>query len=185
MRRLARLWYRLRGWTFVGQKPSFSKYVVVGAPHTSNSDFFAFLAVVGQFELPAKFIGKHTLFRWPFGGLMRRLGGIPVRRDSGQGLVEQVVDAFDRTDAMALVIAPEGTRRKADHWKSGFYRIAVAADVPMVCGFVDHSTKTLGLGPAVPPTGYVRADMEQIRAFFADKVGRNPDGKTPVRLREE
>ncbi len=185
MRRLARLWYRLRGWTFVGQRPAIPKYVVVGGPHTSNTDFFAFLAVVANFDLPARFIGKHTLFRWPFGGLMRRLGGIPVRRDSGQGLVEQVVAAFHRSDAMALVIAPEGTRGRADHWRSGFYRIAVAAEVPVVCGFVDHSTKRLGLGPTIEPTGDMRGDMDRIRAFFADKVGRHPDRTTPVRLREE
>lgn len=108
-----------------------------------------------------------------------------MRRDSGQGLVEQVVAAFHRSDAMALVIAPEGTRGKADHWRSGFYRIALAADVPVVCGFVDHSTKRLGLGPTIRPTGDMGADMDRIRAFFADKVGRHPDRTTPVRLREE
>jgi 1-acyl-sn-glycerol-3-phosphate acyltransferase len=185
MRWLARTWYRLRGWKMVGQKPAIPKCVVLGAPHTSNGDFFAFLAVASHFDLPARYIGKHTLFRPPFGGLMRRLGGIPVRRDSKQGLVAQVTAAFEHARSMALVIAPEGTRGRADHWKSGFYRIATAAGVPIVCGFVDHSTKTLGLGPTIFPSGDIEADMNQIRAFYSGKTGKHPERTTPIRLADE
>lgn len=185
MRWMARWWYRIRGWSIAGERPSEPKYVVIGAPHTSNSDFFVFLAAVAHFHLPARYIGKHTLFRWPFGGLMRRLGGIPVRRDTGQGLVEQVVAEFARVPEMALVIAPEGTRGRAEYWHSGFYRIASAAGVPIVCGFVDYSTKTFGLGPTIHPGDDVRADMERIRAFYAGKAGRRPGNETEPRLREE
>ncbi len=185
MRWFSRFVFWIRGWTYEGESPTFPKFVTIGAPHTSNSDFLAFLAVATHFRLPARYIGKHTLFRWPFGGLMRRLGGIPVRRGSGQGLVEQVVEAFERADRMALVIAPEGTRGRADYWKSGFYRIAVGAGVPIVCGFVDYATKTMGLGPTVHPTGDARADMAIIRAFYAGKEGAKPGNETPVRLREE
>ncbi len=185
MRWLARWWYRFRGWSIVGERPTEPKYVVIGAPHTSNNDFLVFLAAVSHFHLPARYIGKHTLFRWPFGGLMRRLGGIPVRRDTGQGLVEQVVAEFARVDEMALVIAPEGTRGRAEYWHSGFYRIAAGAHVPIVCGFVDYATKTFGLGPTIHPSGDVRVDMDQIRAFFAGKQGRHAGDETPPRLREE
>jgi 1-acyl-sn-glycerol-3-phosphate acyltransferase len=185
MNRLALWWFRRRGWTMVGTRPSQAKYVVAGAPHTSNSDFVAFLAAVRYFDIPARYIGKHTLFRWPLGGLMRRLGGIPVRRHTSQGLVEQVVAEFGRAEEMALVLAPEGTRSRGEYWHSGFYRIAVGARVPIVCGFVDYATKTIGLGPAIEPTGDVRADMDRIRAFYAGKRGRRPGQETPPRLREE
>ncbi len=161
------------------------RYVAIGAPHTSNWDFVTFLAVVSRLGLPAKYLGKDTLFRWPFGGLMRRLGGIPVRRDRGEQTVAGVVEELAGVDRMALVIAPEGTRRAAPFWRSGFYRIAEAARLPIVLGFVDYSRKVAGVGPTLYPTGDVGADMAKIRAFYADKVGRVPEGQGPVRLREE
>ena len=183
--RLAEWWYRLRGWRFEGSAPTVRKCVVIGAPHTANVDFLSFLAVATHFGLPARYIGKHTLFRWPFGGLMRRLGGIPVRRDSGQGLVEQVVEAIESVEEMALVIAPEGSRERADRWRSGFHHIARTAGVPIVCGFVDYQTRTLGLGPTIPATDDVTADMDQIRAFYSGKVGRRAGAETEPWLREE
>ena len=140
MRRLAEKYLKLRGWQFTGQKPPFGKFIGIGAPHTSNWDFIIFLAVVSRFRLPARVIGKKSLMRWPFGGLMRRLGVIPIDRDSGQGLVEQMVSEFRRAEAIALVVAPEGTRGPAEYWRSGFYRIAVAAEVPIVLTYIDFPT---------------------------------------------
>lgn len=185
MRTLVRLLYRAFGWSFVGETPTISRYVVVGAPHTSNWDFLAFLAATGHFHLPARYIGKHTLFRWPFGGVMRRLGGIPIHRNSGQGLVDEVVAEFARIETMALVVAPEGTRSRSDHWRSGFYRIAMAADVPVVCAFLDYPSRTVGLGTPFRLTGDVRSDMARIRDFYAGRVGRHPAKAAPVMLREE
>jgi 1-acyl-sn-glycerol-3-phosphate acyltransferase len=185
LRGLALWWCRFRGWTVVGERPTDAKYVVIGAPHTSNFDFLVFLAAVHHFDIPARYIGKHTLFRWPFGGLMRRLGGIPVRRDTSQGLVEQVVAEFANADEIALVVAPEGTRSRADHWHSGFYRIAVGAGVPIVCGYVDGPSKTVGLGLTIHLTGDVRADMDRIREFYAGKAGYRPGNESEPRLREE
>lgn len=161
------------------------KLVVIGAPHTSNWDFVFFLAVTYFFDMHARFIGKHTLFRWPMGVLMRRWGGIPVRRDAPEGLVAQTVAAIDEADEAALVIAPEGTRSWTPYWKSGFYRIARAAGIPIALAYLDYPNKRAGIGPLLHPTGDVAADMDRIRAFYADKTGRKPDQQGPVRLREE
>jgi len=185
VRWLANKFMRLRGWRFTGEEPPFSKFVAIGAPHTTNWDFIVFLAVVAHFHLPARVIGKNSLVRWPFGKLMRRLGIIPVQRDSGEGLVEQMVDEFGRAERMTLVVAPEGTRRGADHWRSGFYRIALAADVPIVMAFIDYERRIAGLGPTIYPTGEVTADMDQIRAFYSTIKGKHPDNQGLIALREE
>nr|MDJ0954981.1 acyltransferase [Acidimicrobiia bacterium] len=111
------------------------------------------------------------------------LGIIPVERDSGQGLVEQMVEEFAAADSMALTIAPEGTRRAAEYWRSGFYHIAVAARVPIVLAYIDAENKVAGIGPTVHPTGDIDADMEIIRRFFAPIRGMRPENQGPVRLR--
>jgi len=185
MRWLARLWFRLKGWRYRGNKPAATKFVVVGGPHTSNWDFVLFLAVASHFRLPAKAIGKHTLVRGPFGGLMRRLGIIPVRRDSRQGLVEQIVVAFDEAEELALVVAPEGTRGAAPYWRSGFYHIAMAARVPIVMAKINSVSKEATLSEEFVPSGDVEADMDHIRAFFADAAGLKRSGESRIRLRDE
>jgi 1-acyl-sn-glycerol-3-phosphate acyltransferase len=185
MKRLAHLWMRWTGWSFVGQMPPVDKYVVIGAPHTSNWDFVAFLAVAHHFRIPARFIGKHGLFRPPLGWLMRRWGGIPIRRDSGQGLVEQVVAEVATAPRIGLVIAPEGTRNRAGGWRSGFYWIARGAGVPIVCGFVDYATRTAGVAATIEPSGDLEADLGRLATVYAGKVGRHPDRQSEVRLRQE
>ncbi|MCP4305046.1 MAG: glycerol acyltransferase [bacterium] len=185
MRWLAQRYVKLRGWEFVGSAPPFAKFVAVGAPHTSNWDFVFFLAVVSRLGIPGRAVGKIALVRWPFGTLMRRLGIIPLDRDSGQGLVGQMVDEFAATDEIALVVAPEGTRRRANYWRSGFYHIAIAANVPIVLTFIDFKTKQTGIGPTIQPTGDVRRDMEKIREFYSGITGRHPENQGPILLREE
>ncbi len=185
VRWLAERLMRMRGWQFSGARPEDAKFVAIGAPHTSNWDFVLFLAVVSHFHLRAKAIGKHSLVRWPFGKLMRRLGIIPIERDSGQGLVEQMVDEFSATESMALVIAPEGTRKPTEYWRSGFYRIAVAAQVPIVLTYIDGENKVAGIGPTLHPTGDIDADMEIVREFFTPICGLRPENQGPIRLRPE
>ena len=185
MRWLANRFMRLRGWQFIGERPPHRKFVAIGAPHTTNWDFMLFLAVISHFGVPARAIGKHTLFRWPFGGLMRRLGLIPVRRDGGEGLVQQMVEEFNATEEMALIIAPEGTRKRAEFWKSGFYRIATAAEVPIVLAFIDFPSKTAGIGSILYPSGDIAADMEQIREFYAPFRGLHPENQGPIRLQSD
>lgn len=175
----------MRGWRFTGETPPHAKFVAIGAPHTSNWDFIVFLAVVSHFKLPGRAIGKSSLVRWPFGPLMRRLGIIPVDRDSGQGLVQVMVTEFSQADRLALIVAPEGTRSAAAYWRSGFYRIAVAAKVPIVMAYIDHPNKCAGLGPTLYPSGDVVADMDEIRAFYSSFEGSRAENIGPIRLREE
>ncbi|MCH8891225.1 MAG: 1-acyl-sn-glycerol-3-phosphate acyltransferase, partial [Myxococcales bacterium] len=129
--------------------------------------------------------GKHTVFWWPLGPILRALGGVPVRRDRSEQVVEQIVRIFDEAETLFLAITPEGTRSYTPYWKSGFYRIAKAAGVPIQLGFVDYARRRGGYGPAFMPSDDVRADMDKIRAFFADKVARHPDQTSEIRLREE
>ncbi len=130
-------------------------------------------------------MGKHVLFRPPLGWLMRKAGGIPVRRDRSNKLVDQMAREFENRDALVLVVPAEGTRGYVPHWKSGFYHIARLAEVPILLGYLDYARKRGGFGSVVRPTGDVRHDMAEIRAFYADKVGKYPDQFGEVRLKEE
>ncbi len=176
---------RLAGWRLEGEAPAIPKYVLIGAPHTSNWDFAGLLAVSLNWEIPIAWVGKHTLFRGPAGPFMRALGGIPVDRRAHHGLVAQLVDEFRRRDRLILAITPEGTRGPTDGWKSGFYRIATEAGVPIVPGFVDYVNKRVGFGPPLSPSGDVRADMDVLRAFYADKHGKFPDHVGRIHLEAE
>jgi 1-acyl-sn-glycerol-3-phosphate acyltransferase len=173
------------GWRFEGDLPDAPKMVIIGAPHTSNWDFFLFLAALQHFHIQVKFLAKHTLFRWPFGAMFRKVGGIPVDRAQSGGIVRQVREAFDRSERMILVIAPEGTRGPARHWKSGFVEIAEGADIPVVLAGVDAVNKVVVFSPAHEVAGDRGRFMDEVRAFYADKSGINPEGKGPVRISGE
>jgi 1-acyl-sn-glycerol-3-phosphate acyltransferase len=180
---LARFIFGLFGWQVAGSAPEgVPKYVVVGAFHTSNMD--GFVMVIASILLGVKlhWLGKHTLFRWPFAGLMRRLGGIPINRATSKNAVEQVAEEFKRRDAMALVVAPEGTRKKVPHWKTGFYYIALEAGVPIVMGVMDYKRKRAGFGPLMYPTGDIEADFEIFRSFYATVTGRHPERQSEITL---
>ncbi|NNE63205.1 MAG: acyltransferase [Gammaproteobacteria bacterium] len=157
--------------------PEMAKYVVIAAPHTSNWDFPIFLAAAGHLRINVSFLGKHSLFEGTFGWLFYWLGGIPVNRtgNAASEIVDQVVQAFRQSDNLILGIAPEGTRSRVDKWKTGFYRIAVAAEVPIVPAYVDSKTKTIGFGEIFIPTGDMQADITVLQNFYADKQGVNPD----------
>jgi len=184
-RGLGGLYLRLSGWRVEGRLPDAPKAVVIAAPHTSNWDLPLMLAVAYVLGIRPAWLGKRELFRWPFGWLMRRLGGLPVDRGTRQNLVQQAIDRFDAVDRLLLVIPPSGTRGRATHWRSGFYHIARGARVPIVCGFLDYRRKVGGIGPAFTPSGDLAADMGELRAFYADITGRFPGSTTPVRLLEE
>ncbi len=182
---LARCFLRLAGWKVEGEKPPFRHYVMVAAPHTSNWDFVYMLAMATSLDIKPRWIGKHTMFRWPFGGLMRLLGGISVNRSAPGGMVKKVTTALKTDDEVALLIPPEGTRSLRSHWKSGFYRIAKSANVPIVLTFLDFRRKVGGIGPSFVPSDDVIGDMDIVRKFYTDKQGRYPNlFSTPV-LKEE
>jgi 1-acyl-sn-glycerol-3-phosphate acyltransferase len=176
---------RVTGWKPEGRRPAARRYVVIAAPHTSNWDLAYLLAFSVVFDVRLRFMAKHQLFRGPMGTAMRALGGVPVRRDRSNDLVEQMADLLRRADEMALTIPAEGPRGYVPHWKSGFYHIARRAEVPIVLSYLDYARKRGGFGPEIIPTGDVRQDMDEIRAFYADKQGRHPELFGEVRLKEE
>jgi 1-acyl-sn-glycerol-3-phosphate acyltransferase len=183
--RLAKWFLWISGWTPEGGLPAARSYVLIAAPHTTNWDLLFFLAHAWAFGVRVSWMGKHSLFRGPMGAIMRALGGVPVRRDRAGGLVASMTEAFDRDPSLVLTVPPEGTRAYVAHWKSGFYQIARAARVPIVMGYLDYERRAGGLGPALLPTDDLRADMDEIRAFYADKRGLHPELFGEVRLKEE
>jgi len=182
---IGRAYLRASGWETEGERPSAPAFVLIAAPHTSNWDMPIALAVSFAYELPMRWAGKHTLFRWPYGWLFEALGGIPIVRDERGDRVHKLASLFDEHAGFVLGMPAEGTRGRAEHWKSGFYHIAQEAGVPIVCGYLDYERKRGGLGLVIEPTGDIHADMDRIRAFYADKVGKHPEKFGPVRLREE
>lgn len=165
---------KLWGWTPVGSLPS-TRCVVIAAPHTSNWDFPIALLVAAALKTRINWLGKDTLFRFPFGGIMRALGGIPVDRSKSNNMVDAMVQTFGERDYFITVIPPEATRSHATRWKTGFYHIAHQANVPIVFGFLDFAKKIGGFGPSLVPTGDIEADFEQIRAFYVTITGKRPD----------
>ena len=167
---------RLTGWTVDGRlPPEARKSVFIAAPHTSNWDLPYTLMVAFALRLNPYWMGKHSLFKAPFGGLMRWLGGIPVNREQSSNLVAASAEALKRADGpLQLIVPPEGTRSKTRYWKTGFYYIALGAGVPIVMAYMDYATKRSGLGPVFVPTGNAEADMAAIKAFYAPFKGRNP-----------
>jgi 1-acyl-sn-glycerol-3-phosphate acyltransferase len=129
---LAERWLKWRGWRFVGEIPDLDRMILVGAPHTTNWDFVVYLAAIRHWQISPRYIAKHTLFRRPFGLFFERFGGIPVDRTRPGGFVGQLAEEFERSDQMILVMAPEGARKAAPYWKSGFLRIASKTGVPIV-----------------------------------------------------
>ncbi|MGH0037064.1 MAG: lysophospholipid acyltransferase family protein [Myxococcota bacterium] len=183
--RLARAFLRGTGWETEGGRPLQDRFVLIAAPHTSNWDLAYLLAMASTFELRISWMGKSTLFRGPMGSVMRRLGGVPVERSRRTNMVDALADEFARRDQLALVVPAEGTRSYTAHWKSGFYHIARTANVPIVMGYLDYTRKRGGFGPALLPTGDIRADMDQIRDFYGDKQGKYPECFGEIRLKEE
>jgi 1-acyl-sn-glycerol-3-phosphate acyltransferase len=182
---LAKAFLRITGWAPEGRKPAARRYVLIAAPHTSNWDLAYLLALATVLDVKIAWMGKHQLFRGVMGTVMRKLGGVPVRRDRRNDLVQQMADRIHESDAIALTVPAEGTRGYVPYWKSGFYQIARRAQVPIVLGYLDYPRRRGGFGPELIPTGDLRQDMDEIRAFYADIRGRHPELEGEIRLKEE
>lgn len=175
---------KLFGWTTVNSEELHrKKYILIGAPHTTNWDFPLTMLTMWTLRIQFSWVAKHTLFSGPLGYLLRKLGGIPVDRKARTGFLNSMVSAFENSDQLILAIAPEGTRSRTDHWKAGFYNIALKANVDIRLGYVDYSRKTIGLGPFLTPSGDVEADFLKIRDFYKDKRGKFPAKESTIRLR--
>ena len=184
-RLLARAYWACSRWNLVSEPAPTTPTILIGAPHTSNWDFVLMLAIAWRLDMRFRWLGKESLFRGWRGPIMRGLGGIPVDRKDASRVVGEVVDRIHRGEVFGLVVTPEGTRGSGAYWKSGFYRIAREAGLPLTLGYVDRTTRTTGLGPTIELTGDVPADMDRVRAFYADKSGLRPGLRTTPRLREE
>lgn len=173
----AKFLMRRLGWRVEGTLPDIPKFVLIGAPHTSNWDFVLFLGLMFYLRANVHFMGKAELFRWPIGWFFRYCGGIPVERRKSTGLVEQMVKVSNESERFILTIAPEGTRHQVVEWKRGFYHIAKSAGIPIVMAVVDGKHKTVRLGQVFHPTGDIEADMRYIQESFAGVVGIHPRRK--------
>ena len=174
---LAAFIMRLAGWRVQGKFPDIPKFVLVGAPHTSNWDFVLFLSVIFALRANVRFMGKAEIFRSPIGAFFRYCGGVPVDRKKSTGLVDQMVQVCNTSERFILTIAPEGTRHHVTEWKRGFYHIAKGARIPIVIAVVDGRHKTVRIGQVFHPTEDMEADMKTIQGFFAGIVGINPRRK--------
>jgi 1-acyl-sn-glycerol-3-phosphate acyltransferase len=168
---------RLAGWKVEGTLPAAaSKSVLIAAPHTSNWDLPYTLMVGFALHLNLYWVGKASLFRPPFGAVMRWLGGIAVDRSKTNNLVAASAQALREADGpLQLVVPPEGTRGRTRHWKTGFYFIALEAKVPIVLAYMDYERRVAGLGPLFTPSGDVERDMDEVKRFYAGIKGRNAD----------
>lgn len=178
---IARIYWRLSRWTLRNDPQPDTPRIIIGAPHTSNWDFVFMLAICWRSGVPVKWLGKHTLFTGWRGPIMRALGGVPVDRANPGGILDELLTQ-QRKGPYSIGISPEGTRGAGKQWKSGFYRLALASGLPVTLGYVDRNTMTAGLGPTVTMTGDAAADMDVIRAFYADKAGVHPELATVPRL---
>lgn len=185
---LARFLFRIAGWGVEGDLPDIPKYVII-VTHTSNWDFIFGLSgwsilSYGFSSTKLSWMGKAELFRGPLGAFLRWIGGVPIERGARHNAVEQSIQAFLSREELVMGIAPEGTRKKATHWKTGFYYIAQGAQVPIVLAFIDYKRKAVGIGPAMIPSGDIQADMEIIRDFYSKVHARYPDQVGDIVLRQ-
>jgi len=172
---LAKLIFRLAGWKIEGGLPQGSKAVVIAAPHTSYWDGPIMVTAGCIFDIKFSWMVKQAAFFFPLGILVRYFGGIPIDRSQRKNVVAQSIEQFRNSDALLMAVSPEGTRGHSKYWKTGFYRIAEGAGVPIVLGYIDYARKTAGLGPAITVTGDINADFKIFEAFYANVTPRYPE----------
>lgn len=181
--KFSRFILRISGWKLVDEMPrEEKKYVLIGAPHTSNWDWAVGFFMMAGLGLKPRWIGKDALFRGIAGPIMRALGGIAVVRGARDNFVEQIVHVYENSKELVIAIAPEGTRKYVDHWKTGFYHIAVGAHVSIAIAFLDYSKKICGIGGHFVPSGNIQEDMKILREFYDGVIGKFPENQGLVRL---
>ncbi len=160
-------WILMRlGWRVEGTLPNLKKFVIIGAFHTSNWDFFIAMAMMYALDVRGQWIAKHTIFRWPLGPLLRALGGRPVFRERHQGMVQEAIKVFRSSEQFIFAVTPEGTRSKVERWKTGFYHVAVGAQVVIVPAYFDYPGRRVGFGSPFKPTGDMESDLSELQKFY-------------------
>lgn len=185
MRWIATTIIRVSGWTVVGSIPELSRAVFIAAPHTSNWDGFWLLMYKVSMDVEVRFLAKHTLFWWPLGPILTSLGALPIDRDDSAAIVPQLIAAFKTENQLFLALAPEGTRKWRPYWKTGFYRIAEAAGVPIILAFVDYKSKRMGIGKTLPMGQSMQEILGELRRFYAPFVGARPKLQSPIKFPPE
>ena len=179
MRAVSHGMMRLTGWRTEGMTSdeiaAYPKFILIAAPHTSNWDFPITLMLCFVLRLRVYWMAKASLFAWPIRWLSRWLGGIPINRSASNNTVQTTIAAFAARERLAIIVAPEGTRGKVTHWKTGFYHMAHGAGVPIALAYLDFKHKTGGIGKMFIPSGDIAADMEEIQRFYAGITGKNSD----------
>lgn len=187
VQKFSRFILRLFGWQLVGKRPGAQKSLTICAPHTSNFDALWFFITVRALGVKPKVLIKSSYYRFPFKRLFLAVGGVPVDRGfKAKDLAQQMIEYVDSVDEVALMIAPEGSRSYQKFWKAGFYQIAQAANLPVYFGFCDYATNQLGIAETpLIVTGNLAADMDTIRQFYTNKVGKHADRIGPIKLKRE
>jgi 1-acyl-sn-glycerol-3-phosphate acyltransferase len=175
LNRAAILVFRLIGWKAEGSFPPLSRFVIIAAPHTSYWDAFFMIGVACIYNVRFSWMVKDSAMFFPLGAIIRYFGGVPIDRSTRRDVVGQAVDRFHSSETFYLAVSPEGTRDYCDHWKTGFYYIAMEARVPIVFGYVDFARKVAGVGPVFQPTGDIEADFQAFERFYAGVTPRYPE----------
>ena len=176
----------LVNWELIEKTPPEKKYVLIGAPHTSNWDWVFALLVMAGLGVRPRWVGKESLFRGIMGPIMRGLGGISVVRGARKNFVGQIIDVYDEREKLVIALAPEGTRKYVDHWKSGFYHIAQGARVPIAMGFVNYAERKCGIGGYFTPSGDLDKDIKTLQEFYAKSAkGKFPENQALVRFKSQ
>jgi 1-acyl-sn-glycerol-3-phosphate acyltransferase len=180
LKALAKLILRIGGWTAIGDIPKLDKAVFIAAPHTSNWDGFWLIIFRFSHDVKLRFLAKHTLFWWPLSSILKGAGAIAIDRSFASSTVQELVDLFAKEDHFFLALAPEGTRKWKPYWKTGFYQIASAANVPIVLAFIDYDKKELGIGGQIDPSDGIDINIEEIRKFYAPFKPCRPERMSPI-----
>ncbi len=176
---------RLCRWQIIGRFSDEPKFITIGAPHTTNWDFVMMLLLKIAVGVDMHWIGKDSLFHAPFGRIMKWSGGIPVNRRSRNNFVDQIVDLFNRRERLVIAITPEGTRSKANYWRTGFYYMALGANAPIQLVGIDYPSRTIEIGPLLMPSGDIEKDFGVIRKFYAEKNGKYPQKQGEILIKPE
>jgi hypothetical protein len=174
---------KLFGWKSILAPAPGKKFVALGYPHTSNWDFVPAVAWAWSTGLKMNFVGKAALFKGIMGPIMKALGGIPLERDKSKNFVDQIVEIINSRDEIALIVAAEGTRKKAEYWRSGFYYMALEANVPIGLAYMDWKRREIGIKQYLMPSGDLEKDFEIIKAYYQDVTGRDPSKQSPIVLK--
>lgn len=174
MKFLFKLIFKITGWKIIGDVPRhLTKYIIIVAPHTSNWDFPIGVAVRSIMGFKSNFLGKKELFDSAFGWMFRKLGGFPVDRSRSSQMVDEVAKIISEQDRFVIALAPEGTRKNVQRWKTGFYHIAVKAKIPIVMAGLDYSRKSVVWSAPFYPCGDLMKDAVLMDDFYKDIVGKN------------